>query len=162
MSDASDGATTEIETRAASLLRGDPGLAVPLLRLHERLIGQLGRVAVGTPAELRQRLAQRPDLFLILDPPEPVWNAQTWDAGTRRAYRHAFRTLDIESGPYVALAQPPEIVAPVTGPEDAIRRLEASLLGLWTAARGDPGVQVALFEAVTEAREVRTALGFGT
>lgn len=151
-------ATAQLQTCVTHLLRDDPDVAVPLTRLHARLVARLGRADVGTRDELRRRLARRPDLFLILEAPEPAWHADAWDAASRRAYRHAFHSLGIEPGPRIALARLPANTGPVAGSEYTMHRLETSLLTLWMAERDDPAVHAALFEAVLEARELRAAL----
>jgi hypothetical protein len=150
----------DLEARVVALLGRDPEPTVPLSRLHRHLLAELGPGSI-TYAELYERLAQRPDLFLIFESREPAWSTAGWPVATRLEYQEALRDAGLEPGPRVALVEPGAAEtagAPLTGTERVLRRLSASLALLWAAAGDDARTRVEMAEATKLALAMRRAI----
>jgi hypothetical protein len=153
----------DVETRAAALLRREDAAAVPVQRLHRALVAEWGPRS-GTYGELGTALRRRPDLFVLLEPADPLGTATAWSPELRAEYEAALREAGVDSGPRVALAEarPPWPAVAVTEdtPEDigSIARMEASLVALWTAARGDGEIRARIADALRESEEIRLRL----
>lgn len=148
-----------VEDRAAALLRTDDAAPVPLTRLYRDVVRQLGPVVSG-PAQLRACLRERPNRFIVLDPPGETAYAAAWPDDVRRAYAAVLAATAFSPEPRVALAPAgPDGVAGSDAPLDAVvRRLDASVRSLAGAAAADPTVPAALAEAIGEAGALRAAL----
>jgi hypothetical protein len=146
-----------IEACALALLRAAPDVAVPLSHLHGALAGEAG-AAVGGRGQLRRRLGERPDLFLLLDPRPAPWDGDEWPEALRQAYRDALSAAGHAPEAHVAPSAPALPAETGEGLEPVLRTLGASLLELWTAADGDAESRAAISDALGLATLVRDAL----
>lgn len=160
----------DIATCVASLLKASASPSLPLSRLHVALVSEVGP-SVGTYAQLRSELARRSDLFLILEPHDPLGEIRDWSGRIRDEYEAAL--LDAGGGPRVALAGvPPPPVPPIRPPRNErmigasraaerhgmLHQLDASLVQLWGASGGDPVLRADLAEAMAQTEEIRRLL----
>lgn len=146
-----------IEACALALLRAAPDIAVPLSHLHGALAGE-DRAAVGGRGQLRRRLGQRPDLFLLLEPRPAPWEGDEWPEALQQAYRDALSAAGHAPEAHVAPSAPALPPEPGTGLEPVLRTLGASLLDLWTAADGDADSRAAVSDALALSTLLRDAL----
>lgn len=146
-----------LEERAAEVLRSAPEAVVPLERLHRVLLREVGP-QVGGYAQLHERLRRRSDLFLVLEPRAP-WTSEAWPPEVRAEYQAALRATGLDAGPHVALVDgTPPADSPTAGWEPVLRRLDQSLLRLWSAVPSDGAAAAELSEALAEAGALRHAM----
>src|SRR5690625_5996575 len=81
-----------LDASILAVLRSDPELAVPLSRLHSALTETSGPAL----APLRERLRERSDLFVLLEPAPLPWDGAGWSERDRQGYRAAFRAAGLE------------------------------------------------------------------
>jgi hypothetical protein len=126
-----------VETRVVEVLQREPAYTLPVRALHGALVAEMGR-APGTYGELRAALGRRPDLFVVMEPVDPLGETATWPADLRAEYHAALRAAGFDPEPRVALVPlAPTAVREVhrAGWEDTVptratpgfRRLERSL-----------------------------------
>lgn len=158
------------ESRAAALLHGAGATLLPLGLLHQRLRAA-GDVEPGTPAQLRDHLRRRPDLFLVLERPSPLVGTDDWPEAERARYAAAVREAGIGGGTLVAAlgspAGPDAIAATETAPADetggwaeageARTALGQALAEL--AAADAPELETAMAEVALGASELLETLG---
>lgn len=152
-----------LEDQARDVLRGEPAPAIPLSRLHRTLVAEAGPT-IGTYSQLHERLRRRPELFVIVEPPDLPWDAAAWPAELRHEYRDALRRAGAVAEPRVALrthdAESPWKHArpPSTGLPAVLQHLDLTLHELWTATDDDPPARIAISEAMARADEFRDAV----
>lgn len=159
----------DITDRVAALLRTAATPSVPLSRVHVALVAEVGP-GLGSYAQLRNELARRSDLFLLLEPHSPLADAAAWSGGSRTEYEAALVDAGADGGLRVALAppRPPDrpthirVVSetrllPAPG-ATTLNYVDASLVLLWGATPDDPVLRSELAEAVTQAEEIRRVL----
>lgn len=163
----------DIPARVASILKGTTTPSLPLSRLHGALVAEVGP-GVGTYAQLRSELARRADLFLILEPRDPLGEIRDWSGDARSEYEAALLDAGAAGGHRVALAtEPPLPPAPFrVGPRSdpgcrqnascddpaMLHSIDASLVNLWGVASGDAALRADLAEAMAQAEQLRRVL----
>ena len=168
-----------LEARLLDLLEREPTRAMPLDRLHGLLAAEVGAGAAGY-SRLRRAVESRPDTFVLLEPATPFDVGLTDEM--RAAYTGAVEAARLAPAARVALAVRERPGSPdrpggvrragcrtEDGDEDgigcpadarrALDRLDASLLVLWRAARGDAVLRAEVAAAITQADELRRRLG---
>lgn len=146
-----------IEACALALLRAAPDTAVPLSHLHGALAGEAGG-GVGGRGQLRQRLGQRPDLFLLLEPRPAPWEGEEWPEALRQAYREALSAAGHAPEAHVAPSAPALSPEAGEGLEPVLRQLGISLLDLWTSAESDGESRAAISDVLGLSTVLRDAL----
>jgi hypothetical protein len=161
----------DIPARVASILKGATTPSLPLSRLHGALVAEVGP-GVGTYAQLRTELARRADLFLILEPRDPLGELRDWSGDARSEYEAALLDAGGVAGHRIALAaEPPLPPAPFRmGPSDPgyghasgddpamLHSIDASLVHLWGVTSGDAAIRADLAEAMSQADLLRRVL----
>lgn len=161
----------DIPERVAALLRATEGGSLPLSRLHVALVAEGS--GPGSYMQLRNQLARRTDLFLLIEPRHPLAGDGVWPGDLRGEYETALAGAGVDGGTRVALAprvreaaHPVVYVPPAHAPDDwcedddpeLLRRLDASLVSLWSAADNDSVLRAELAEAVSHLEEIRRFL----
>jgi hypothetical protein len=147
-----------VEARALALLRRDAAGAVPVRTLHGALVAEDG-TSLGSHGELGAALGRRPDLFLLMEPSNPLGPARAWPPHLRAEYEAALRAAGVDMGPHVALAEarPPW---PARDPDTPVERgsldrIDASIIALWAKATGDARLRATIAIALRESEEIR-------
>lgn len=141
----------DIPDAVLRVLRDAGAPSLPLSRVHGRLLAELGP-ATGSYARLRGEIALRSDLFMLLEPEDPILDAEL-PVELRASYLDA---LGAGGGgePRVALIGAYDAYdAP-----DALLQLDSSLIDLWRLAAQDPRLRAELTEALNRAEEIRRML----
>lgn len=147
-----------IEACALALLRADPEVAVPLSRLHGALLAEAGP-AVGPSGPLQERLRQRPDLFILLEPRAAPWETEEWPERIRQEYRAAIQEAGLTPEPRVVPRAPELPTAEEDEIEPLLRQINASLIDLWDATEEDPDIRIQIADALGAHPTLRGALG---
>jgi len=131
-----------LEARASEILERYPARSLPLSRLHEILVAEIGPAA-GTYHDLQASLRQSTARFLVMEPRDPLPAAQDWPAEIRSAYVEELGRLP-GSETMVALTRPS-----VAGEGDPLSALHQTLCDL-----RDSGLSVTeLFRELTQLHE---------
>ncbi|MGH7506640.1 MAG: hypothetical protein ACRELX_13355 [Longimicrobiales bacterium] len=150
-----------VESRVVEVLRREPTYTLPVRALHGALVAELGR-GPGTYGELAAALGRRPDLFVVMEPTDPLGAAPGWSPTLRSEYYAELRSAGFDPEPRVALVAPEPLAArPDPGARAgtrALANLESSLVALWAAETGASPLRATLAAALTEMEEIRRML----
>ncbi len=146
-----------VERCARDVLRSEAALTIPLSRLHRALVAEAG-AAAGTYGQLRERLRRSPDRYELVEPPGLPWSVDGWPEATRHAYQAELHRVGVVAEPRVVLrgtSPPPSEVG--AGLSPVLRRLDATLLELWSAVDARSADRARVAEAMARVDELRTA-----
>jgi hypothetical protein len=159
----------EIERRAVALLRSEASRSLTLRQLHVALVADAG-VRVGSYAQFRTEIARRNQLFVLVEPGDPLAAVDAWEDRQRAEYDAALAAAGIDLAARVLLAETleppgpfedagPDIdPPPVTGIAPLLRRLDVSLVTLSSGPGDDPALRADLARAMAESEQIRAAL----
>jgi len=144
-----------IEACALALLHAEDDVAVPISRLHHALLRELGPATAAAP--LHERLRNRPDLFLLLEPRTTIWNTEEWPEETRQEYRAVLQEAGLVPEPRIAPRHPGTNGSDVTGLAVVLRHLHSSLIDLWQATDDDAELRDQIADAFSQSDLIRNA-----
>lgn len=139
--------------RAAQILRSQPAYAMPLVKLHARLVEELGP-DLGSYADVYQQLKNRPQSFLVIDSPKLLPDNTAWPRQVREAYDVALDGAGLGAYVRVALTELPA----ETGQEDALAVAGATLGDLWTVFAKDATLRELITRAAQQLEEISALL----
>lgn len=160
---------SEIERRAVALLRSEASRSLPLRHLHVALVADAG-ASIGSYAHFRAEIAGRSELFLLVEPSDPLAAVEAWDPRQRDEYEAALNAAGIDLAARVVLA---EALEPFGTAGDSIedldargtigiapllRRLDVSLVNLSYSLGDDAALRADLAQAMAEGEQIRAAL----
>jgi hypothetical protein len=150
----------EIESAAARVLRACSTPSVSMRRLHALVVAEIGPEA-GSYVRFKDAVRRRRDLFVVVDPDDPLGDGQPWPPSLLAEYRQALSAAGFDAEPVVVLTG-----TAVTGvsllddePEDSVMgRLSRSLVDLLGPARRDPALERAIAQAVLQSDTMARAV----
>jgi len=143
-----------LDASILAVLRSDPELAVPLSRLHSALTETSGPAL----APLRERLRERSDLFVLLEPAPLPWDGAGWSERDRQGYRAAFRAAGLEPEPRVVPRQLGLELPPSDELDDLMQRLSSTLIDLWELTLDEPELRAEITSALDALPFIRAEL----
>lgn len=144
----------ELLVRAAQILRTEPAYTMPAVKLHTRLVAELGSEA-GSYAEMHQMLKHRADSFILLDAPRLLPSAEAWPAQIRAEYEAALKATG--SCTRVALLE----TAASAADNGALSMAGRTLSSLWPAAQSNDSLRALIRSALEELAELDEIIGHG-
>jgi hypothetical protein len=159
----------DIERRAVALLRSEASRSLPLRQLHVALVADAG-VRIGSYAQFRTEIARRNEMFVLVEPGDPLAAVDGWEDRQRAEYEAALTAAGIDLNARVLLAETLESANPVddedpdtdpaaaTGIAPLLRRLDVSLVALSSGSADDPALRADLTRAMAESEQIRGAL----
>lgn len=142
----------ELVVRAAHILRTEPGYTMPAVKLHTRLVAELGAEA-GSYAEMQQMLKQRTESFMLLDAPRLLPTTEAWPPQIRAEYEAALQA----TGSCTRVA----LVETSTRENGALGMAGRTISSLWQVSEGNDSLRVLLRSAVDELAELDEIIGRG-
>lgn len=146
-----------IEACALALLRAENDVAIPISRLRQALLRELGPTTDAV-SPLYERLRKRPDLFLLLEPRTTLLSTDEWPEEIRQEYRAALRAAGLEPEPRITPRQPGSPASDEMGLAPILRQLHSSLIDLWQATDDDE-LRDQIAHAFTQTDLIRIACG---
>lgn len=135
--------------RAAQILRAQPGYSMPVVKLHARLVHELGS-EVGSYAELYRLLKNRPEDFMLLDTPRVLPDASGWPQQVREEYENALETAGLGACVRVALTE----MAEADDESSPFALAGRTLSNMWPAAHNDDALRQFLSTAAEQLAEI--------
>lgn len=146
-----------IDAIALALLNAETDLAVPLSRLRHMLQSEVGP-ELGAAVSLANRIRERSDLFLLVEPEPTPWSTDEWPEESRAEYQDALRHLGLVQEPRITTRRPDAKARPESGPRSFLRQLDSSLIDLWQAADEDADLRDQVTAAFAQSDLIRAAL----
>jgi hypothetical protein len=151
---------SRVERAAVRLLREHAVPSLSLRRLHAMVVAEVGPAA-GSRARFADDLRRRRDVFVVVEPEDPLGEPSAWPPPLRAEYREAMSAAGIDADPVVVLtqreAQPSDPLGE-TADESLAAHLGRSLVALLARANGDPGLERALALAMAQTAAFERAL----
>lgn len=151
----------EIERAAAQVLNRCSAPSLSLRQLHAMVVAEIGGNA-GSYARFADTLRRRRDLFVIVEPDDPLACAPAWPPPMLDEYRQALANAGLDAEPIVALAGSGMVrsVLLESEPDNAVMAtLGHSLADLMNAAgRDDVDLERAIAHAVVHSHSMARAI----
>jgi hypothetical protein len=151
---------SEIERTAAQVLNRCSAPSVSMRQLHALVVAEIGAGA-GSYARFTDTLRRRRDLFVVVDPDDPLSEGPAWPPPLLDEYRQALAEAGLEAEPVVALAKSAAMPALALGaPSDAsvMATLGQSLADLLDSAKHDGELERAVAHAVMHSHTMARAI----
>jgi hypothetical protein len=141
----------DLEGRAVDVLRAQPTHSLPLQRLHRTLVAEVGPM-IGSPAQLAAEMRRRADLFVVIEPRDPLGETVSWPRELRAAYEDALRQAGVERDARIALRETQD------GAPDALVVADRTLVEMWRSAHGDERLCERIATALAQLDQARRSL----
>jgi hypothetical protein len=135
--------------RAARILQTQPGYTMPLIRLHARLVRELGPDA-GSYGQIYQQLKKRTDSFALIDTPKLLGGIESWPGLVQEAYDAALEGAGLGSCVRVTLVEIPTQAETC----DLITALNVTLAELASHCEGDDALAAYVEQATQQLDEI--------
>lgn len=151
----------EIERAAAEVLNRCSVPSVSMRQLHAMVVAEIGQGA-GSYARFTDALRRRRDLFVIVEPDDPLACTPAWPTPLLNEYRQALASAGLDAEPIVALAGSGMVRAArlESEPDDSVMAsLGHSLADLMNAAGPDDvDLERAIAHAVVHSHSMARAI----
>jgi len=151
---------SEIERAAAQVLNRCSDPSVSMRQLHALVVAEIGAGA-GSYARFTDTLRRRRDLFVVVDPDDPLSEGPAWPPPLLDEYRQALAEAGLEAEPVVALAKSaalPAMALAVERDASVMATMGQSLADLLDSAKHDTELERAIAHAVMHSHTMARAI----
>jgi hypothetical protein len=149
----------QIERTAADVLNRSSVPSVSMRQLHALVVAEIGDGA-GSYARFTDALRRRRDVFLVVDPDDPLAEGPSWPPAVLDEYRQALATAGLAAEPVVALARSsvPASVLGIAPDASVMATLGQSLADLIDVVKQDTHLERAVAHALVHSHTLARAI----